>query len=89
MSGYVVKILEAALWAFDRSSSFSEGVLLAVNLGNDSDTAGAIYGQLVGAYYGESEITLHWRKNLAFKQQIDNMADQLYQLAKSINKRIK
>jgi ADP-ribosylglycohydrolase len=51
-SGYVVKSLEAALWAFHRSHSFREGALLAVNLGNDADTTGAVYGQIAGAYYG-------------------------------------
>src|ERR1700757_898149 len=45
-SGYVAKSLEAALWAFHRSSDFREGCLLAVNLGDDADTTGAIYGQL-------------------------------------------
>jgi ADP-ribosyl-[dinitrogen reductase] hydrolase len=44
--------LEAALWAFRKSESFEEGCLLAVNLGDDSDTVGAVYGQLAGAYYG-------------------------------------
>ena len=43
-SGYVVESLEAALWAFDRSDSFREGALIAVNLGDDADTTGAIYG---------------------------------------------
>jgi ADP-ribosylglycohydrolase len=55
-SGYVVRSLVAALWAFQNSSSFREGALLAVNLGNDADTTGAIYGQLAGAFHGESEI---------------------------------
>ena len=55
-SGYVVRSLEAALWAFHSSSSFREGALRAVNRGNDADTTGAIYGQLAGAFYGESEI---------------------------------
>ena len=32
-AGYVVDSLEAALWAFDRSNSFREGALLAVNVG--------------------------------------------------------
>ena len=41
-SGYVVESLEAALWAFHRSDSFREGALLAVNLGDDADTTGAI-----------------------------------------------
>jgi ADP-ribosyl-[dinitrogen reductase] hydrolase len=60
-TGYVVKSLEAALWAFHRSTSFAEGCLLAVNLGNDADTTGAIYGQLAGAYYGLQGIPAHWR----------------------------
>jgi len=42
-SGYVVKSLEAALWAFYNSHSFKEGALVAVNLGNDADTTGAVY----------------------------------------------
>ena len=51
-TGYVVKSLEAALWAFHKSQDFREGALLAVNLGDDADTTGAIYGQIGGAYYG-------------------------------------
>ncbi len=51
-SGYVVKSLEAALWTFFNSSSFSEGALLAVNLGNDADTTGAVYGQIAGRIMG-------------------------------------
>jgi ADP-ribosylglycohydrolase len=48
----VVKSLEAALWAFYKTDSFREGALLAVNLGNDADITGAIYGQLAGSFYG-------------------------------------
>ena len=51
-SGYVVRGMEAALWAFYRSDDFKEGALLAANLGDDADTTTAIYGQLAGAYYG-------------------------------------
>ena len=35
-AGYVVQSLEAALWAFYNSDSYEEGVLKAVNLGNDA-----------------------------------------------------
>ena len=80
-SGYVVKSLEAALWAFAHSDSFEEGILMAVNLGDDADTTGAIYGQLAGAYYGESGIPDPWRQQLAFKPQMETIADQLYHLA--------
>lgn len=55
-SGFVVASLEAALWAFATSNSFEESVLRAVNLGDDSDTTGAVCGQLAGACWGESGI---------------------------------
>jgi ADP-ribosylglycohydrolase len=55
-SGWVVKSLEAALWAFHDADSFEEAVLKAVNLGDDADTTGAICGQLAGAFWGESQI---------------------------------
>lgn len=60
-SGYVVRSLKAALWAFYNSDSFREGALLAVNLGDDADTTGALYGQTAGAYYGEGDIPKPWR----------------------------
>ena len=82
-SGYVVKSLEAALWAFYNSHSFREGCLLAVNLGDDADTTGAVYGQLAGAFYGESGIPESWRSQLAYRQLIESMADQLCGLAQS------
>ena len=55
-TGYVAQSLEAALWAFHHSTDFRHGCLLAVNLGDDADTTGAVYGQLAGAYYGRSGI---------------------------------
>jgi ADP-ribosylglycohydrolase len=76
-SGYVVESLEAALWAFDRSTSFREGALLAVNLGDDADTTGAIYGQLAGVFYGAQEIPKEWKTKLALHELIVGKADQL------------
>ena len=64
-SGYVVKSLEAALWAFHDAKDFREAVLRAVNLGDDADTTGAVCGQLAGAYWGESGIPQEWREGLA------------------------
>ena len=63
-SSWVVKSLEAALWAFHRAASFEEAVLAAVNLGDDADTTGAICGQLAGAYWGESQIPESWRHGI-------------------------
>jgi ADP-ribosylglycohydrolase len=83
-SGYVVKSLEAALWAFHRSHSFREGALLAVNLGNDADTAGAVYGQIAGAFYGYEGIPEEWRARIARKELIESLAGRLYQLPRSM-----
>jgi ADP-ribosyl-[dinitrogen reductase] hydrolase len=77
--GYVVKSLEAALWAFYKSNSFEEGCLLAVNLGEDADTTGAIYGQLAGAYYGFSNIPKTWTKKLAKQDMIESIIKRLVQ----------
>jgi ADP-ribosyl-[dinitrogen reductase] hydrolase len=79
-SGYVVESLEAALWAFDRSNSFREGALLAVNLGDDADTTGAIYGQIAGAFYGSEQIPPEWRAKLTMREAIIDLADRLYGL---------
>jgi ADP-ribosyl-[dinitrogen reductase] hydrolase len=80
-SGYVVKALEAALWAFYHAQDFRHGCLLAVNLGDDADTTGAIFGQLGGAFYGEQGIPESWRKKLALRETIITLADQLLQMA--------
>lgn len=82
-SGYVVESLEAALWAFHNSSSFEEGALLAVNLGDDADTTGAVYGQLAGAFYGERSIPESWRAKLAFQDKIVGFAGDLFRLSRS------
>ncbi len=76
-TGYVVKCLEAALWAFYSSDSFRDGCLLAVNLGDDADTTGAVYGQIAGAYYGEDGIPKDWRRKLAHLELIQYFADGL------------
>jgi ADP-ribosylglycohydrolase len=80
-TGYVVKSLEAALWAFAGAQNFRDGCLRAVNLGDDADTTGAVYGQLAGAYYGESGIPAPWRRQLARADMIAGLADELWQMA--------
>ncbi|MFW6042089.1 MAG: ADP-ribosylglycohydrolase family protein [Chloroflexota bacterium] len=77
-TGYVVRSLEAALWAFYHSKSFRDGCLLAANLGDDADTTAAVYGQIAGAYYGEEGIPERWRNQLALADTIRDLADELY-----------
>lgn len=80
-TGYVVRSLEAALWAFDRSTTFEEGCLVAANLGDDADTTAAVYGQLAGAYYGVEGIPSHWLERLAKRDVIEAFAHRLLELA--------
>ena len=77
-SGYAVHTLEAALWAFARTDSFRDGALLCVNLGGDTDTVGAVYGQLAGALYGEEAIPAEWLAVLARRREIERLADSLF-----------
>jgi len=83
-TGYVVKSLEAALWAFHKSTNYRDGALLAVNLGYDADTTGAVYGQLAGAYYGKSSIPAAWIQKLTFQELIETMAYELHLLSSAI-----
>lgn len=83
-SGYVVKSLEAALWAFYRSNSFEEGCLMAVNLGDDADTTGAVYGQLAGAFYGFEAIPRSWRNKITNHQMIKSFTGRLFKLSRNL-----
>jgi len=71
-SGYVVKTLEAALWAFHDAKDFREAVLRVVNLGDDADTTGAVCGQFAGAFWGESGIPPKWREGLARRDMLEH-----------------
>lgn len=79
-SGYVIHTLEAALWAFHGTETFRDGALAVVNLGEDADSTGAVYGQIAGAFYGESGIPAEWRAKLAMRDTIESLADELHKL---------
>ena len=81
-TGYVVDALEAALWAFWTTADFEAGALAAVNLGDDADTTGAIYGQLAGAYYGLEGIPEPWLERIALRDGIAGLAEGLLELAR-------
>jgi ADP-ribosyl-[dinitrogen reductase] hydrolase len=76
-SGYVVEALEAALWCFWNTDSFSAAVLAATNLGDDADTTAAICGQIAGAFYGQSGIRADWLEKLCMREEIIQLADGL------------
>ena len=82
-TGYVVDTLEAVLWAFFHTEDFREGALKVVNLGQDADTTGAIFGQIAGAHYGVESIPAEWRQRLTMGADVLSLADNLYRRASS------
>jgi ADP-ribosyl-[dinitrogen reductase] hydrolase len=73
-SGYVLHTLEAAIWCLLTTHNYSDAVLKAVNLGEDTDTTGAVTGGLAGLLYGLDNIPEQWRNQLARNEDIENLA---------------
>jgi len=74
-SGYVIDSLEASLWSLSKSKSYGQAVLLAVNLGEDTDTIGAITGSLAGLIYGFDAIPDSWINVLVRKDDIEDLCN--------------
>jgi ADP-ribosyl-[dinitrogen reductase] hydrolase len=63
-SGWVRHTVESAVWGLLTTSSFEEAVVQVVNLGDDTDSAGAVVGAMAGAAYGLEAIPERWRTAL-------------------------
>ena len=72
-SGYVLHTLEASIYCVLTTNSFKEACLKAVNLGDDTDTTGAVTGGLAGLLYGIDNIPKKWVEMLARKEDIENL----------------
>lgn len=57
--------------------SFEEAVIAAVNHSGDSDSTGAVTGNIIGAYLGITAIPKKFRENLELSEVILQMADEL------------
>ena len=71
-SGIVVDTLEAALWVTLKTDSYEKAVVLSINLGDDTDTVGAITGSINGLIYGKNEIPNRWLDKLRKKEVLIN-----------------
>lgn len=74
-SGWVVHSLEAAIWLGLRSQSYEDGVLSAVNMGEDTDTTACIAGGLLGAQFWVSRTFESWAKSLAQIARIEKLIE--------------
>lgn len=77
-SGYVVDTLEVAIWCFLNTDTYKDCVLKAVNLGEDTDTVGAVAGGLAGLYYGIEAIPEEWMSILPKKEWIAELTEKCY-----------
>jgi len=73
-TGYVVDTLEAAVWSLATTDSFEDALLKAVNLGDDTDTVGAIAGGMAGVYY--QTIPEAWTDALQRREWIENLIEE-------------
>ncbi|KAK0469925.1 ADP-ribosylation/Crystallin J1 [Desarmillaria tabescens] len=95
-SGYVVDTLIAALYCFFSTSTFEQGAIVAVNLGDDADTVGAVYGGLAGCWYGSepssasdtfwSAKVANWHESLVKKDVISEVSEALVRFSERLSK---
>jgi ADP-ribosyl-[dinitrogen reductase] hydrolase len=76
-TGFVVDTFHTALWGFSVSENFEEGLLRVVNLGGDADTAGAVYGQLAGSFYGLKALPDRFLMLIKEKEEIEELVTKL------------
>lgn len=78
-TGYVLDSLMASIWCLWHTLSYEEAVLEAVNLGDDTDTTGAITGSLAGIWYGMQSIPVEWVADLRNKRLINDICERFYE----------
>lgn len=74
-TGYVVDTLEAAVWCLLNTDNYKNCVLMAVNLGDDSDTVAAVAGGMAGALYGYDRIPKEWLDVIIKREYIEEMCE--------------
>ena len=65
IGSYAMDGMAMALHVVYHTKQFDEAIIKVVNLKGDSDSVGAVVGQIAGAYYGLSHIKPKWIKTLS------------------------
>ncbi len=77
--GFPPACIPTCLYLLLVTETFEEAVTEVVNLGGDTDTAGAILGAMAGAYYGVDAIPQRWLDGLQNREGIETCAVALAQ----------
>ena len=83
-SGFVIDSLEASIWCLLNTNNYKNAVLKAVNLGNDTDTIGALTGGLAGLVYGYNNIPEDWLNVLKRKGYLIDLVDNFNELINNL-----
>lgn len=67
-SGYVVHTLLSVIWLFLNCSSTKEAIIAGINLGDDTDTIGALIGGLYNLYNCDNEIDEMYNNEIVNKE---------------------
>lgn len=70
--------LAIALYCALVASDFKHGTRLAVNHSGDSDSTGAICGNILGAYWGEEALPSDWLAELELRDELTALAGDLH-----------
>ena len=83
--GYVLDTLLASIWSLVTTVDYEEAVLKAVNLGDDSDTTGAVTGGLAGLLYGFDSIPTNLVDGLVKHDYLIEVSDKHDEILKGID----
>jgi len=59
------------------TESLDKALLRAVNLGDDTDTIGAIAGGLAGLYYGYESAPEEWRRSIIKEKELMELCEKM------------
>ena len=85
-TGYVIDTLEASIWCILTTNNYKEAVLKAVNLGDDTDTVGAITGSLAGIIYGYNDIPEEWISVLKKKEYLEELVQKYIEVLNNLKR---
>lgn len=79
--GFVLETIGASFWSLLNAGSAREAIEMAVALGDDADSTGAVTGALAGAAYGASALPQQWVGTVQFRDRLEAEAVRLLDLS--------